>query len=661
MRAGRCGWGPWSLPVILIASLLLGSASGFAQEDDSAPTIEKSLVPIDTLPATFEPWRDQKGFLWQAARSGALGSGEAGYFQGALMLVVRGTAFAPTEGIRWNGDDEASEEERILLKQTADEVEITRDLRFDPVRSGVRVLDQFRNIGDRKTTVRVDLKTSYQNPWQDLHGTEGRILGSRPGAGLGVRDFGVVVKFSSAEGRHDTLFVTSSEKGAVRPLISYSSNLRELTFSYDLEIGPGDSAGLLHWVAQRNLQRSIDAEAELKPFYQRRQLVAPVVASEEVATIRNFELQAFPKPGAQPFDLDALVSLNRVLEPVGVVRRNEDVLWISGENQLSGTVNPEASLRIATAWGERTASMSEVAAIEGGGGLGRTPRVFLRDGRVWSGAIEASNLTIKVAEGWEVEALRPEELRLLLMRVNENDGRPPEGASLFVALRSGDVVAAAADGEQGDPLTVLTPWGESAIPLEEIRELHYATGESMAPRFRLLRRDGAVWTVFLGQTELTLSLKDKAVEEWNSLVVKPVDIAGAWSVGHEMGRAAMDPADEWFDLEDAAAGSGTLLPDSAILLSGNNLFHGEFAQEKLNVVANGLVTPIGVADIVSLRRSLDSDSETSPIFEIETSGEEILTGRLRERILLISSAGREWQVPSKHLIAFSRSAESRDD
>ena len=647
--------------VALGAGVLLGLVPTFdsiAQEaGEAAATESPAPQKLETLPTAFELWQDEQGFLWQLSRAGSLGSGESSYFQSALALSVRGTAFAPTEGFRLDGGQVGEEGGRLVLKQAGEELEIARDVWFDQERSGVRVLDTFTNPGQRKASFRIDLKTAYQNPWQDLHGTEGRILGSRPGTGLGPRDFGIVVKFSSAEGRHDTLFVTSSERDAKRPLISYSSNLRELTFSYDLEIEPGQSVSLLHWVVQRNLQKSNDAESVLRPFYQRRRLVAPRVEPDLAGGVRNFEAQAFPQPGAEPFDLEALVSLNEVLESLGADRRNEDVLWISGENQLAGTVNPEATLRVSTAWGDREVPLSQVAALQGGGRSGRTPRVFLRDGRVWSGNVVATGLTMKVAEGWEVEELRPEEMTLLLMRVAQEDGRPPEGGQLFVELRTGDVVAVGVEEADEEPLTVLTPWGEAGVPLSRVDELHYATG-AVAPRFRLLQEDGSLWTVFLGQAALSLKERGTGSDPEVPLVVPPVTVAGAWKAGQAVGKAAVDLADEWFDLEDAVAWAGADLPGSAILLSGNNLFNGSLSMESLNVVSAGVVTPIAAGEVTAIRRSPDSDSEVAPIFEIELKGGEILTGRLRERMLLIESAGRQWQVPSKHFIAFQRQPDS---
>jgi len=640
------------LPGMLVESKAQESAPKTpAAKPKAAAAVER--VKLDAIPQSFELWQDTAGFLWQLNRQGALGSGDTSYFQGVLALFVKGAAFAAGEGWRLDGGEADETGARVVLSQTMGDLKVTRDVWFDRGRSGVRVLDTFENTGARLATFRIDLKSAYQNPWQDLHGTEGRILGARPGSELGPRDFGVVVKFSASEGRHDTLFVTSGERDAQRPMVSFSSNLRELTFSYDLDIKPGKRAALVHWVAQRNLQAPGDAAAVLRPFYERRRLMAPRVAPETVAAVRNFDAPSFPEEGATPFDLEALVSLNAVLEPLGLDRRGDDVLWISTDNQLAGTVNPKAVLRVKTARGERETGIARVAAIRGGGGLGRAPRVFLRDGTVWAGEVVATGLTMKIAEGWEVEELRPEELNLLLLRVGADDGRPPKGTGLFVELRGGDVLAVSAEAGSHGALTILTPWGEDRVPLAAVRGLHYATGAA-APRFRLSRDDGSLLKVFLGPADIGFR-ELGAVDDAAPATVSPVSIAGAWRPGPGRGgRRGGDLADEWFDLEDAEAWAGAGLPDPVVLLSGNNLLRGALAPDFLNLLSDAAVTPIDPAEIVAMRRSPDSGNDAAPVFEIEMTGGEVLTGRLRERMFFIESGGKRWRVPASHFIAYRK-------
>ena len=41
-----------------------------------------------------------------------------------------------------------------------------------------------------------------------------------------------------------------------------------------------------------------------------------------------------------------------------------------------------------------------------------------------------------------------------------------------------------------------------------------------------------------------------------------------------------------------------------------------------------------------------------PVFEVELQSGDVLTGTLRERMLTIESAGKEWQVPVQHFVGY---------
>lgn len=609
------------------------------------------VVAQQELP-NFDLWQDSQGFLWQLNRAGALGSADASYFNAAMALHVKGAAFTPSKVLRAVENGPATETgTRYALTQEMDSLRVRRDVWFDRARSGVRLIDVFENTGARRESVRIEFRSSFQNPWQDLHGSAGRILGTTAATNkLGERDFGVVVKFSPSEGRHDTLFVTSGESDALRPAVTFSSNLREMVFSYDLEIEPGKSAALLHWIVQRNLQTPAAAAEALRPFYQRRQLVDPVVPPEIIPMVRNFDPPSFPSATTTPAVIDALVSLNAVVETLDLARRADDILWITAENQVAGTTNPEAIVRVQTAHGDREAKIAEVAAIQGGGGVGRTPRVFLRDGRVWAGEVTAEKLSMKTKEGWEVDEMRPEELSLLLLRVGKTDGAAPTGAGLFVETRAGDVLALSEKAADATAVTFLTPWGDLGSTLGEVAELAYVGGPG-SPRFRLLRRDGSLLTAFLSGPDLSVN---EAIPGSAPLTLSPRTIVSAWRTGSRPDRVKGDLADEWFDLDDAKAALGAVFPDSAVVLAGNNLLHAGLAMESLSVVAGATVTPVDPAEVIAIRQSIDSDPTGAPIFEIELAGGQTLTGRLRETSLVFREGDRNWTVPVTHFVAFAR-------
>ena len=634
--------------LLCVLTLLAGWLPAFGQ--DEGKTVEAgpgesdvTRSRIEPLPSEFEEWRDLAGFSWQLTRQGALKSGDVPYLQNGMALSIGGGSFEVESGDRLDGGAPDLGGARIELRGKVGEIGVIRDILFDAKRGGVRILDTFSNQGKDPAASRVDYKSSFQSSWQDLHGTEGRILSPKPGAGMGSRDFGVVVKFSASEGRHDTLFITSADRDALRPNIAYSSELRELTLIHDLAIPPGKSVALLHWIVQRNLRSPADAEQALRPFFQRRRLIDPMVDEPIIPLVANFDQASFPDAGVQPFNLEAMASLNELLAGLAIDRGNEDLLWISPENQLAGEVNREASLTVQTGFGERKTGIAEVAAILGGGAQEWQPRIFLRDGRVWSGPFTAENLTFKIEEGWDVEELAPGKLPILLMRLDRPDGRPPEGAELFVATRSGDVFAVRAD-EQAGGWEVLSPWGSDTVPLAEVQSLRYTRGT--APRFRLCRRDGSLLTVFLGGGPIRLELAGGG----ESVTLGPDQILGAWKPDAGDVSLGFDLEEEWFDFEDI--GPGRTLPAFAALLKGNNLLQGKLAMERLHLVSGSAVTALNPAEIQAIRRSFDGDIEAAPSFEIELRGGEVLSGSLRERMVFIESNGRVWQAPMQHFLAY---------
>src|SRR5690606_1555670 len=147
------------------------------------------------------------------------------------------------------------------------------------------------------------------------------------------------------------------------------------------------------WILQRNLADVTQDLAAISPFLQRDKLIVPEVDPAAYAEVVNFAPSAFQIEASAPAQIKALVALNRLTDRIGFHRRSEDILWISPTNQIAGTIQREGSLTVATAYtGDREVAMTEIAAIRGGGGNGRNPLVYLRDGRVFAGTIREGEI-----------------------------------------------------------------------------------------------------------------------------------------------------------------------------------------------------------------------------------------------------------------------------
>lgn len=609
--------------------------------------VAPTFVELDPVPQQFELWVDQKGYNWQLSQAGALQSGPVSYFQSAMSLTVKGVSFKANKGGRLDGGEvDAEKGGRIVLNGEADGIGVVRDIWFDRRRGGVRYIDSFSNEkGKEAVRLVVQLKTMFRSTWQDLHGSTGKILGGRGTTSLNSRDHGVLVKYSRTDGHPDTVFLVGGDGEVIKPRISFSSNHRELTFTYDLQVNAGKKIALVHWIMQRNLSAPTDVIEALRPFYLRRRLLQPQVTRDIARVTANFTADALPEHTEQPYSLESLVALKKATHPYGAERLWEDVLWITGENQLAGEVNEEAKLKVETQFGVKDALIKDVAAIQGGGGVGRTPRVFLRDGQVLSGGIVAENLAMTSRDGWDME-LKVEDLMFLLTRLREVDGKAPDGAETFVALRSGDVLAI--DGNSEEEVELLSPWGADRVPLAEIVSLRYTNGS--VPKYRLHRKDGSWLSVFLNGPELNLKpVMDEEVK------VRPGEISGVWRSGRQtLTSEEKVDSEGWLDFEDV--GERKLLPVPCCLLVGSNLLHGEISTNVLHLVSGGAVTKINPREIVSMER-LD-ESDVVPVFNVELSGGNYLKGRLRERSLTVKTPARNWDIPVQHFLGYlSKEAE----
>lgn len=610
---------------------------------EAANIAETARIALNPVPSQFELWTDAQGFSWQLTQAGSLQSGPLSYFQSAMALSVKGKSFSPQQGARLDGGEvDARKGARIVLTGEDGGIQTVRDIWFDRQRGGVRYIDSFSNkAGKENIRLTVQLKTMFRSSWQDLHGGSGRILGGREATSLNSRDHAVLVKYSRTDAHPDTVFLVAGEGEVTLPRITFSSNHRELTFTYELDIAPGQKAALVHWIVQRNLATPSEVAEALRPFYLRQRLLNPGVSRDLAKVTANFSASALPEQTVEPYSLESLVALKKAILPLGAERLWEDVLWITGENQLAGEVDDTGRIKVKTLFGEKELGIGEVAAIQGGGGVGRTPRVFLRNGQVWAGEVEAENLTMTSRDGWDMD-LKIADLMFLLTRLGELDGKAPDGTGVFVALRSGDVLALG--GGDDTAVEVLTPWGADRVPISEVASLSYTSGT--VPKYRLHRKDGSWMSVFLSGGDLNL-----APVHGQAVKIRPGEVAAIWmpEEGGEM-LAAKNDSDDWLDFQDI--GDRESLPVPCCLLEGSNLMHGGISMGVMHLVSGGTVTKIDPGEIVKIERLDQSGADVMPEFDVELSGGNRLRGRLRERSLSLKTSSRSWDIPVQHFIGY---------
>lgn len=615
-----------------VAGLFLAGLTGHSQE-------EPGEVVFTEIPDRFTQLQDQLGFFWQADQYGSLTSGDTQYLASGMRLGVNGADFTPTKAILRDGSKTGGVVDLILNEERKD-FPIQRSLWFDQDRGGVRLIDTVTNNSGQAASIPVEFRTTYPFAWQNLYGSRGELLEKDPNPQLGERDTGVVVKFSQSEGRQDTLILTSGEKDGLRPSISGSANQRELVLRYELSVEAGKSVSLVHWILQRNLGSPDDTEVEWSTFYQRRRLINSRVPGDIAASVANFDTSAFPQSGSVPARLQSLTNLNDLTDRIGLHRREEDILWVSAANQLAGKINPAAKVTVKNSYaGDGVFPIGKVAAIAGGSGIGRTPKLYLRDGRVFSGPITAEGLTLEIGTDSNVDDLKPEDFNLLLCALAPEDGVPPPGTVGFVQVRSDSVLAVKESEEV--KITTINPWGEEILALSDIKELGYISRPT--PRFRLVRSDRSRISVFLPVETINLQLAEG----------EPVDLSTSMIEHYrnvDLVEITINPIEDfWLDASEVPT---ALRPANGFLLKGNNLVSGALEEKVITVIDEQSTVDISTGEIESIQRVLDSGGASVPIFEIEIKNGDVLKGRLQGSDLAIQYRGEVWNVPVPHLLAF---------
>lgn len=608
-------------------------------QEKVAGTVATPAVRLAELPERFFQIQDEAGFFWQALDNGALISGDTQYLQSCLNLIVDGEPFAPTTGqVREPGT--GGERIDLRLEGARPSYSISRDLWFDTGRSGVRVFDVIRNTGNAELKLPVVLRTTYPFAWQSLHGTGGRVLASDATLRLDPADVSLGVHFSPSDGRHDTFFLLGSEKGGQRPEVKASANSRELVFLYTMTIPPGESRALLHWVLQRNLPEVSRDAVALAPFLQRGQLVAPGVESKLAESLVNFVPAAFVPETTIPAKLNALVSLNELSANLGLYRRSEDVLRIGPTAQVSGGLERDGALTIEVPLaGAVTVKVADLAAVRGGGGQGRVPRFYLRDGRVYAG-VPSSGMLLWKERGAEPKPLDPAAFHLLLLATEGRDGSAPEGATHLVELSSGSVLAIRAKPDGA--MEWVSPWGRERLSWADLRE----AVRERTPRahFRLMTKDGSFHVALPDPKPIPLDLVEgKTVE------VSPGAIERIWRSGEGLATPGTGGRD-WLDFSELPAGLG---PVDGVLLSGDQWIAGALEAGTLSLRDGASIVGIETGRITAIRRSTDPESRHS--ITIETEAGERFTGTVADPYLRLKrSGGSVVEIPVETLLAYRK-------
>ncbi|MGO9109575.1 MAG: hypothetical protein ACLP9L_10100 [Thermoguttaceae bacterium] len=614
---------------------------------------------VTLIDPQWQQQRDSQGLFWMIDPQSNLRVNGQSMLSVVSPAMINNVQFMPSRvQMRPDGTEyvfEAGNFNNNPYGGVAQTLLTVRRIKMDLQTSTVRFVESFRNTGPAPLQVSMTAGSSMRSFVQSvvcgpsgttLSASTGQPMTSQPAGGavlLGGRtrrtgplsapggtmvrlaipehDCGVVVR-SPINGFPVVLFY-APESANVKPSIDVQTT--QVQVSYTVTVPAQSTASVVWGLAQRTVPASFDSaemKNQLKVFQDREWLSD--LPENVTKTIVNYK--RFNSGGEQ--------AIAPLLQPVldlathyRLERGKADVLVQDDQTQLPGIV-AGSDLSIETPLGKTSVPLGEVALLCGSAGADRPMRVYLRNGEILVGRVEAKDLVLKAQAGVEAK-LPPEKIHLLFLHAARDDGKAPAKAESIIETHDGQRLLLSDSNAQ---FHAATPWGRLDVALGEIDRL--TAHREPQPVYRLTLKDGSNLCVLL-QDELP---------PVNTLRFGPVKLSAAGV--RQLWSLKTPPAAKGPDEEQSAGPAG---PHCRLI--GENLLAGMIDSPKVNFATAGGVLVVPVSGIQTAQRSGDPQAD-GPI-DIELTDGRHLTGQLAKRTVAIRFHGKVWEVPAQHLIGIS--------
>jgi len=589
------------------------------------------------VPRRFPRITDANGCRWGLDKNGVLqlSGGPAqptlSLFKQAGHLSVNGQAFETQEAAT------APDESRVRLTGTAAGTPVVRDVWIDRERGGSRWADTFTNAKDEPLALKISLSTVFDQPVPAIHRVDGSPV---PDDASEAAEPALGFLQNQPEGMSSAIILVGDPK--IHGLAKWKGrkNADAHTFEWLLEVPPNASATLVSWIIQRPTLGQGEIKAALDPFVRNNRLLRPNLERVAIDSMANFPARGLIENDAIAGSADpghVLAAVERFADDLGVSRGEADLYYMNAKSVLEGKTSGGA-LQMDSRFGSLTVPMDEVAAVQGGGGRGRWPRVFLRDGHVLSGALRLPDWKISGSKGWAI-TLNPDTLEALVLRVSPADGAAETAPQFLAQLTSGETLPVRLPADAR--LCFATPWGPLETPASEITGLWRV--RQPAPATLLSLRDGTRLTVMTAPGKLAATNS-----RLGAITLDATDLAALWPPGSEL------PDPESGAEELAALDEVPSSPSSLALLRGSSVLAVSLAEPSISLVSGGTETQLSTEDVATLARA-EGSSAAAPEFSIGLVSGALFEGTLRGgTVSLKSPAGATWAVPLSHFLGWRR-------
>lgn len=583
----------------------------------SVPTGTRRGVKVERLvPAAMGIRTDKHGNSWNIEQNGNLGRvGSSMMVNSGLNLYINNQQFYTYQPMMTADGKEYVLHNRLNANMMG--LQVMRRIRLLDKQGVVRYLEVLTNATSNPMTINLSLRTNFSGNYKSYITNDGNSNVVM----FGARESGVLVTPGSSQVNRAFVFSLCSEKSTLKPSIS-SQNKYGLNYQYNVAIAPGQTVILAHAVTQVPLPNSFDRKTIRRLF---RPVSLDRLQSGIPAALRKLVINY--RGNASPGGISLMAGTS--VEGLGVDRSSRDTLALGEKTRLLGTAAC-ASLTIKTVYGEAEIAFEKVAALVGGNrGRRDVSRVYLRDGQVFTGEVEARGLRFVMAGGGNMN-LNVRNLDRLVLSKLADDGKWGRDVAAMLETYGGDRLAVREEQPLG--FSGMTPWGDLEFTLDDIVWLapqeeeavgHYVEFKNGARNFVYLVGDRMMVdsTVF-GQRELKMH-EIRAVVTRTSVMRSREEN----SVGMEEGPVILEPY---------------------LKVGGDQRIIGKVTNPRLRVLTHAEtveVTPGEIRRMKNVSDEIGHEGNGEPRFQLELWGGGVISGYLAENFLSLRVRGRDWRVP----------------
>lgn len=360
----------------------------------------------------------------------------------AFLVTVDGQLINPTKASPQSGNASTTTAKpnnstvKSVIKMSVNTIAVSHETKLDSKRNALCILDVLTNNDSKEKRVRVEFNTMMRSnskvKYNGFIGDGGEVVEN--GNSVPQKTHAIILLAELPDSQALPLFLWG-DRDAQWP-VSIRDVGSSVRLSYEGVIKPGEKAALVHWVATAGLDKSIKLERTFDLFLKNGKVLDPMIDAEVLPYVVNFKPESLTKsvaPDTAP-ETAKLVALDKLCEKLGIKRGDKDILWMSKDEVLNGTVEAE---KINFSVGDHSGEIDwkDVAAVRGGGGRGREQRLYLRNGSVLDGRVKFSNAKLTGDIG--TMTLDGDALELLLGQTQPEDGKPAEGVQGFVQTLNG--------------------------------------------------------------------------------------------------------------------------------------------------------------------------------------------------------------------------------